>query len=88
MLNNSEFCYCSSILENNRRDDEFLLDRHNYDNDLHHSDLRRLLVHELVHYRFPNLKHGTEFYYTIELIFSQGKKYPEVHIPCPNVPMI
>jgi len=64
------------------------LDRYNDDNDLHHSDLRRLLVHELVHYRFPDLKHGTEFYYTIELIFSEGKKYPKVHIPCPNVPMI
>jgi predicted metal-dependent hydrolase len=64
------------------------LDRHNNDNDLHHSDIRRLMVHELVHYRFPDLKHGTEFYCTIELIFSQGKKYPKVHIPCPNVPMI
>jgi hypothetical protein len=57
------------------------------DDDIHNSNLRRLLIHELVHYRFPRLQHGHEFFTTIELIYI-GREYPRHHIACPNVPFI
>lgn len=60
------------------------LEKINSDSD-HDSSTRRLLIHELIHYRFPHLKHGEEFFNTLELIFI-GKEYPRHHISCPNVP--
>ena len=47
--------------------------------------LQHLLIHELVHYRFPSLRHGPLFFETIELIYI-GKEYPKCHILCPWVP--
>ncbi len=63
------------------------IDRFNDDDDKH-SSLKYLLIHELVHYRFPDMNHGEDFFNMIELIFAVGKEYPKQHITCPNVPFI
>jgi hypothetical protein len=55
------------------------------DNKQYH--LQHLLIHELVHYRFPLIQHGNDFFNLIELIYI-GKEYPKQHITCPNVPFI
>lgn len=41
----------------------------------------KVLVHELVHYRFPYLRHGDKFEKRIEEILVDGRTYPYRHVP-------
>ena len=41
-------------------------------------DLENTIVHELVHLRFPKLRHGEEFFTTLGMILM-GKRYKRVH---------
>ena len=50
------------------------------------TQLRKTLVHELVHYRFKYMSH-TLMEKRIKLILS-GKEYPKKHLHCPEVPFI
>jgi hypothetical protein len=48
--------------------------------------LRFCLIHELVHYRFRYIPHGSRHMKRIERILLQGKKYSRKHITVPQVP--
>jgi hypothetical protein len=50
-------------------------------------ELQKTLVHELVHYRFHYLSHGTRFEERIKLIL-RGKEYPRKQITVPQLPYI
>ena len=50
------------------------------------TQLRKTLIHELVHYRFKYMTH-TIMDKRIKLILG-GKKYPRKHLHCPEVPLI
>jgi hypothetical protein len=50
------------------------------------TQLRKTLIHELIHYRFKYMTH-TFMEKRIKLILG-GKKYPRKHLHCPEVPFI
>jgi hypothetical protein len=75
----SVYGYCSLL----RR--LIFLNLHTRNRDLR--ELRKCLVHELVHYRFPSLNHGREFHERIDKVL-RGKSYPMKHISRPYLRMI
>jgi hypothetical protein len=47
-------------------------------------EVRDTLVHELVHYRFPEMKHGRKFEARIKEIL-RGGEFPQIHITSPRL---
>jgi predicted metal-dependent hydrolase len=47
-------------------------------------EVRDTLVHELVHYRFPEMKHGRKFEARIKEIL-RGEEFPQIHITSPRL---
>lgn len=51
-----------------------------------YADLKHTIVHEIVHYRFPYLKHGKKFEKRISLILG-GKRYKVKILYAENLPL-
>ncbi len=47
-------------------------------------EARKVLVHELVHYRFDYMSHGKDFEKRINEVLS-GREFPRKHITCPQL---
>lgn len=47
-------------------------------------EVRDTLIHELVHYRFPYMKHGKKFEQRIKDIL-RGKQFPKKHLTSPQL---
>ena len=47
-------------------------------------EIKNTLVHELVHYRFPEMKHGKKFEARIKETL-RGEEFPRIHITSPRL---